>query len=89
MYVFGGKDEDSNKLNDLWVFNYNMLSWEKIELPQGGPEPPLPRSGHSAALYGDFMVIFGGIFEVTKELNDLHVYSIKKNQWITLQEPDK
>ena len=21
MYVFGGKDSDSNKLNDLWAFN--------------------------------------------------------------------
>ena len=23
MFVFGGKDEDNNKLNDLWEFNLN------------------------------------------------------------------
>ena len=32
------------------------------------------------------MIIFGGIFEVTKELNDLYAYSIEDNRWILLQE---
>ncbi len=32
---------------------------------------PLPRSGHSATVFGNLMLIFGGIFEVTKELNDV------------------
>jgi len=28
------------------------------------------------------MVIFGGLFELTKELNDLHVFDLKNLQWI-------
>lgn len=74
MYVFGGKDDDSNKLNDLWVFNYNDQIWEELKPDFGLSPPPLPRSGHSACLYGDIMCVFGGIYDVTKELNDLHVY---------------
>lgn len=89
MYVFGGKDEDANKLQDLWKFNYNQLSWEKLTQPNLDHNLPMARSGHSAALYGDFIVIFGGIYEVTKELNDLYAYSIQKNQWITIQEPSQ
>ena len=30
------------------------------------------------------MCIFGGIFEVTKELNDLRLYDIANNRWICL-----
>ena len=48
---------------------------------------PLPRSGHSASLYGDhLMLIFGGIFDVTKELNDLMAFDLAKSQWVTLFE---
>jgi hypothetical protein len=45
---------------------------------------PIPRSGHSAVLYENYIGIFGGIFEVTKELNDFHLYDIVNNKWIKL-----
>ena len=35
---------------------------------------PLCRSGHSAVTFGSKMVIFGGILELTKELNDMLVF---------------
>ena len=28
------------------------------------------------------MVIFGGLFELTKELNDLYVFDLKNGQWV-------
>jgi hypothetical protein len=32
------------------------------------------------------MLIFGGIFEVTKELNDLMAFDFSTNQWVTIFE---
>lgn len=32
------------------------------------------------------MTLFGGIYEITKELNDFHLYDFKRNKWITLFE---
>ena len=32
------------------------------------------------------MIIFGGIFEITRELNDMHIYDIKNNRWVALFE---
>lgn len=32
------------------------------------------------------MLIFGGIFEVTKELDDMHLFDFKNNRWITFFE---
>jgi N-acetylneuraminic acid mutarotase len=45
MYIFGGKDDDNNKLNDTWKFNLKTSTWTQIS---GYDEPPLPRSGHAA-----------------------------------------
>ncbi len=28
------------------------------------------------------MIIFGGIFEVTKELNDMHLFDMRQKRWI-------
>ncbi len=32
------------------------------------------------------MVLFGGIFEITKELNDVILYDFAQNKWVTLFE---
>jgi hypothetical protein len=39
-------------------------------------ERPEIRSGHSAVVWDGVMVVFGGIFEVTKELNDVCAFNI-------------
>lgn len=78
MVIFGGKDEENNKLNDLWEFNMNTYQWTEMKFD----EPPLARSGHSACLYKEFMLIFGGIHEVTKELDDMHIFDFKNKRWI-------
>ena len=84
MIMFGGCDHDNEKLNDLWVFNFESGSWNEIKTDQ--VNVAIPRSGHSVAMYGDLMLIFGGIYEVTKELNDLMAFDFSTNHWITLFE---
>lgn len=86
MVVFGGKDEDNNKLNDVWVFNFNTYKWTEVQCNNMPDQLPNPRSGHSATLYKDMMVVFGGIHEVTKELDDLIVFDLKTKRWATLFE---
>jgi N-acetylneuraminic acid mutarotase len=31
MYIFGGKDDDNRKLNDLWTFNFTSMLWTEIQ----------------------------------------------------------
>ena len=81
LYIFGGKDQDWNKLDDFWKFDINKQTWIEIQKLN---ETPLKRSGHSAIIYKNFMIIFGGIYELTQELNDMHAYDFNNNQWITL-----
>lgn len=45
MYIFGGKDVENNKMNDLWRLDLETFKWELMN-PAG--KIPMERSGHSA-----------------------------------------
>jgi len=49
-----------------------------------GSNVPLPRCGHSCDIYENYMVLFGGIFEITKELNDFMLFDFRTNRWVTV-----
>ena len=57
VYVFGGRDENQKRLNDLHIFNISTLEWELEKEQTGQPEP---LDFHSAAAYDGEMFIFGG-----------------------------
>lgn len=81
MYIFGGKDLQNTKLNDLWRLSLTRDVWEQIEYSQDQSEIPVPRSGHSCQTYNGNMIVFGGIQEITKELNDCFIYNYETNSW--------
>ncbi len=70
LWVFGGQDDDNNKLADLWCYDCAKCAWSQVSCKEG-EYWPCARSGHSAVVWNGKMYIFGGIFELTKELNDL------------------
>ena len=73
LYVFGGQDDDNNKLGDLWTFDLGSKQWNEVGGDESGFKP-IARSGHTAVVWGQKMYIFGGILELTKELNDMVVF---------------
>lgn len=82
MFIFGGKDDENQKLSDTWKLNLTTFEWTHIECVN----EPMARSGHASQVYNDHMIVYGGIFEVTKELNDMHVFDLKNEKWIVLFE---
>ena len=52
------------------------------------PNAPCPRGGHTAVLYGDKMLVFGGFgghgFE-RKDLNDLFAYDVNQGTWKAIE----
>lgn len=72
MYIFGGKG-DEDKLSDTWKFNFATRQWSFICDDETSPKP---RSGHSTGVYGRYMIVYGGIHDVCKELNDMHMFDL-------------
>lgn len=94
-YLFGGSGENNVKYNDLWEFDGTQ--W--IELNPGCPVGikeegastlPLQKSGHQIQIYKNrHLLLFGGIHEVTYEMNDFKVYDLVKQCWNTIDEENK
>ncbi|KAL4490971.1 hypothetical protein ABPG72_008707 [Tetrahymena utriculariae] len=84
VFVFGGQNEDT-RLNDLWCLNLSKadqqgnIIWQKIH-----PEDDIPqgRSGHQSVTYKNYLFIFGGMYNMTQELNDVQAYDVVQNRWI-------
>lgn len=77
MYIFGGVDDEINRLNDLWEFDLKKKTWSELKVEN----PPASRNSHSATLFHNYMIIFGGMHDLTKELNDLFAFDFKTNSW--------
>jgi N-acetylneuraminic acid mutarotase len=87
MIIFGGKDDENMKLNHLWKYDFSTNMWTQLEPTNAEHDLPMGRSGHSSVLFkGKYIAVFGGIFEITRELNDCHLYDIKSNKWFNLFE---
>jgi len=95
-YTFGGSGENNAKYNDLWQFN--GTAW--VQLTANTPiendealtvdQQPMHKSGHQIALYKNrHILVFGGIHEVTYEMNDFKTYDTQTKTWRTIDEENK
>lgn len=82
MIIFGGTNDEGEKMNDLWKLDLRTYVWEEIV---GNGDKPSSRSGHSAVVYTDLMIVFGGMKDITKETNDMYTYNIENNTWVLCQ----
>lgn len=85
MYIFGGIDSDSSKLNDLWKLEVDKMQWTKIVIGKGVCPPP--RSGHGAVAGKSHLFIFGGIHGMTHEMNDLWAFNLTTQAWSEVHGP--
>ncbi len=79
--IFGGADRNQCHYGDIVVSRpstgFNV--WEKIETTG---DVPMPRSGHSVAAFGRYMLLFGGIdFAEEAVFNDL--YSLNTGSFLS------
>lgn len=80
LVLFGGKDNLGNFLNDVWVFNTELMSWTLIAI-QGNK--PGKRSGHCAEVIENLMIVYGGSGQ-NIYYSDMWIYNITKCHWILM-----
>lgn len=83
LVVFGGRNDESGKrsetgsyLNDLHVFNIDIMSWCSVSIE--GSEPRRPRYAHSACIFVDKLFILGGITDEGLEDCQFDVIELSK-----------
>ena len=78
---FGGTN-GTQWFNDVWAYDPKQVAWTQFDCIG---YIPAPREGHSAALVGDVMYIFGGRTEQGEDLGDLAAFRITSRRWYTFQ----
>lgn len=81
MIIFGGYDDKGQFLgrrNDLWIFNFENLTWKEINC--GGKIPP-EICCHKTVLIGDKMITFGGWDNNKVERNDVYELDLSNYKW--------
>ena len=68
--------------NDVWTYDPRTNAWTLLDCIGYIPQP---REGHSAALVGDVMYIFGGRTQEGNDLGDLAAFRITSRRWYTFQ----
>jgi hypothetical protein len=81
LVVFGGCGNDTQALNDLWIFDLESLTWIN---PTLSGVPPAQRSYHTASLIGDKILFFGGKKGKTWH-NDLIMLDIPSRAWVPIK----
>lgn len=78
MVLFGGfvRGVRTNSI-DRYYFKENR--WESVQ-PMGDVAP-CNRAGHSAIVYGDNLIVFGGKDEYNNKLNDLWMFNFTNYLW--------
>lgn len=77
LLVFGGvypnpDPQPDSCSNELYIFNTHAKNWYK---PLTTGDPPSPKSGHSASLLGDRLVVFGG-WDFPQCFNDVSIIDL-------------
>jgi Galactose oxidase, central domain/Kelch motif len=78
---FGGTN-GQQWFNDVWSYDPRTNIWTQQECIG---YIPAPREGHSAAVVGDVMYIFGGRTEEGTDLGDLAAFRLSTRRWFTFQ----
>ena len=78
---FGGTN-GTHWFSDVWSYDPKTVSWSQLDCIG---YIPAAREGHSAALVGDVMYIFGGRTEEGTDLGDLAAFRITSRRWYTFQ----
>jgi len=87
IWIFGGVfpnpgTKPDGCSNSIEVYSSETGGWYT---PEVTGTKPLPRSGHSASLLGDKMLVFGG-WDMPSIFNDIHIFDITFAEWTPLSD---
>ncbi|KAK0667640.1 putative Tip elongation aberrant protein 1 [Cercophora samala] len=80
MYIFGGTNGHT-WYNDIWSYDPVTNTWEYVATDTRHWKRPARREGHSAAVTGGMMCVFGGRSEMGRDLPDFWVFDLAERRW--------
>eukprot|EP00474_Spongospora_subterranea_P010924 CRZ11382.1 hypothetical protein [Spongospora subterranea] len=94
MIIYGGH-RIHESLSEVWEFNFDDYTWHerRTSAADNATGVPLPRLGHSASIYSNFLYIYGGVYaninQTSQEpsLSDFWKLDLRNNRWTQIHGP--
>ncbi|KAL0237345.1 hypothetical protein PCE1_000742 [Barthelona sp. PCE] len=88
MYVFGGETDKAGCCDELWVLDFESMTWTLVERSGAWP---CARYGHAVTLLAGVMFMIGGARRDSIDgatapafLNDVWIFDTQRLQWVCL-----
>jgi len=81
LLMYGGYG-GSQRLDDLWSFDFETRSWEQILYTGGGPGA---RENNGVVVVDNVLYLFGG-FNGFQWLGDFHGFDLRKKKWTRIED---
>lgn len=85
MVIIGGINANIERLSDVWVFSVKEKVWKEVAFAVGDLQIT-PRSEHSAIVYNDDVIVFGGRTNDLIEVNDTLAFNMDSLKWKVMSE---
>eukprot|EP01080_Neovahlkampfia_damariscottae_P005247 gene5247-8858_t len=84
MIICGGERQKDEFLGEMYIFDFYTMTWSDLVVKSSLLTSIPKRASHSAKMYGDMMIMFGG--KSSNGLcNDTHMVDIKKKSIVRLK----
>lgn len=80
LFVYGGFDANDNVLSDMWEFDLQKHTWDRIQYGVAHGDTPVGRAEHTAIVYLNRMIVFGG-YDGKRKLSDTYVFDFATKEW--------
>ncbi|KAJ3428815.1 hypothetical protein M0812_24149 [Anaeramoeba flamelloides] len=77
LWIFGGRSQNGQFLNDLFCFDHETYIWYQLEIDGNIPSP---RAWHVSNFVDEQLIIFGG-GSISKTFDDVWVYELRSEKW--------
>jgi len=84
LIIFGGCDILDQICDDIYLMDFKSKHWHEIQVYPGG-YIPRARCQHSAVIYKDEIIIFGGLCGHNEFLNDVNKFTFKTFSWTKVE----
>ena len=78
LIISGGEGKKKEPLNDFWIFDLKTKCYTEVELQ--GNEKIEGRFCHTCMIYGDYLVLYGGMKNSDVTLDNLTILNLQLNQ---------
>ncbi|KAG2389230.1 hypothetical protein C9374_014630 [Naegleria lovaniensis] len=87
MVIIGGNNNTDEMSDTVWIMDTRSLFWKEVKMKNVGPFAKGPLYGHTASVWGNRILVFGGVNGKTRLNNEkVWLLDLEANYWVDISD---